>query len=30
MLENREVIGKCVVTMNGYEFPDAGAGKSAG
>ena len=20
MLENREVVGKCVVTMNGYEF----------
>ena len=22
MLENRDVIGKCVVTMNGYKMPD--------
>lgn len=29
MLENREVIGKCVVTMNGYEFPAAGAAEAA-
>ena len=25
MLENREVVGKCVVTMNGYEVAGAGA-----
>ncbi|MCZ0943459.1 MAG: hypothetical protein OXJ53_10410, partial [Gammaproteobacteria bacterium] len=23
MLENRSVVGKCVVTMNGYEFEGA-------
>ena len=26
MLENREVVGKCVVTMNGYEVAGAGGG----